>query len=49
VLDVHFALLRGENILVPFGVDEASQAVALGETVGYSLAMLPERFVVVPT
>jgi hypothetical protein len=34
VFDVHFALFGRENIIVPFGIDEGSQAVLLGETVG---------------
>ena len=52
MLDLHLALLGHENIIVPFGIDEAFQAVALREPVGNSLTMLPNssrKIDVVPT
>src|SRR5271165_2727438 len=41
MLDVHLALLRRENILVPFGIDEAAQAVALRKAIRDPLTVLP--------
>jgi hypothetical protein len=41
MLDVPFTLLSSEYVIVPFGVDEAVQAVSLREAVRDSLPMLP--------
>src|SRR5260221_11995498 len=41
VLDVPLALLGGENVIVPLGIDEAMRAVLLRETVSDTSSVLP--------
>ena len=41
MLDIHLALLRGNNIVMPFGINETLQAVFLREPRHDTLTVLP--------
>lgn len=41
MFDVHFALLGTENVIVPFGIDKAREAISFCEPVHEPVAMLP--------